>query len=187
MKILSTLSFVFILGTAFVLWPVHSSGQQPPTQPDLPIDAATRVAVIDTLMKELNDSYVFPDVAKKMEIEIRARVTAKEYDSITSSREFAQKLTADLQSVSKDKHLRVRYSHDVLPVRNERREPSESEIAQNKWHNRRVNFGVEKVERLNGNIGYVDLRGFNDHDAGAETVAAAMAFLQHTEALIFDL
>jgi C-terminal processing protease CtpA/Prc len=40
---------------------------------------------------------------------------------------------------------------------------------------------------MNGNIGYVDLRGFNDHDAGADTVAAAMSFLQNTEALIFDL
>ena len=40
---------------------------------------------------------------------------------------------------------------------------------------------------MDGNIGYIDLRGFNDHEAGAETVAAAMTFLQNTDALIFDL
>src|SRR5687768_2787549 len=108
--------------------------QQPP--PDMPIDAATRTAVIDTLFKELNDSYVFPDIAKKMEADIRDRVSKKEYDSLASSREFADKLTADLQSVSKDKHLRVRYSHTVIPTRKERTEPTEAEKEQGRWFNR---------------------------------------------------
>ena len=38
-----------------------------------------------------------------------------------------------------------------------------------------------------GNIGYIDLRGFTDPEAGVETVAAAMNFLANTDALIFDL
>src|SRR5918995_7280495 len=74
-----------------------------PEQPDLTIDAATRTQVIDGILKRLNDSYVFPDVAKKMEQTIRERVEKKEYDQITSSKEFAKKLTDDLQAVSKDK------------------------------------------------------------------------------------
>ena len=161
--------------------------QQPVQQPDMNIDAATRNAVIETLIKELNDGYVFADVAKKMEADLNARMTAKEYDPITSATAFAQKLTADLQSVSKDKHLRVRYSHQPIPVRTQRDQPTVAERERSQWMNKRINFGFEKVERLNGNIGYIDLRGFNDHEAGAETVASAMAFLQNTEALIFDL
>src|SRR5687767_219345 len=82
-----------------------------PEQPDLTIDAATRTQVIDAILKRLNDSYVFPEVAKKMEQSLREHVEKKEYDQITSSKEFAKKLTDDLQAVSKDKHLRVRYSH----------------------------------------------------------------------------
>lgn len=180
-------NFVFaVLIAAYVVVPPMKA-QAPQPQADMTIDAATRAAVIDVLLKELNDSYVFAETAKKMETDIRSRVAAKEYDSVTSSIEFAKKLTADLQSISKDKHLRVRYSQTVLPVRKERREPSAEEIEQSKWFNRRVNFGFEKIERMNGNIGYIDLRGFNDEVAGAETVAAAMAFLQNTEALIFDL
>ena len=80
----------------------------PMEQPDLTIDAATRTKVIDTILKRLSDSYVFPEVAKKMETSIRERVNKKEYDQITSSKEFATKLTNDLQAVSNDKHLRVR-------------------------------------------------------------------------------
>jgi retinol-binding protein 3 len=164
-----------------------AAAQQPPAPSDRTVDATSRTAVVDMLIKELNDSYVFPETAKKMETDIRARLAAKEYDSITSSRGLAEKLTTDLQSVSKDKHLRVRYSHDVIPVRQDRREPTAAEIEQGKWFNKRVNYGFEKVERMNGNIGYVDLRGFNDDEAGADTVAAAMTFLQNTEAIIFDL
>ena len=37
-----------------------------PEQPDLTIDAATRTQVVDTILKRLNESYVFPDIAKKM-------------------------------------------------------------------------------------------------------------------------
>ncbi|HVF31110.1 MAG TPA: S41 family peptidase, partial [Pyrinomonadaceae bacterium] len=127
------------------------------------------------------------ETAKKMEEDVRARLTAKEYDGVTSSRAFAEKLTSDLQAISKDKHLRVRYYHEVFPNRTDRREPTAAEIEQGKWFNRRVNFGFEKVERMNGNIGYIDLRGFNDHEAGAETVAAAMSFVQNAESLIIDL
>ena len=83
-----------------------------PEQPDLTIDAATRTQVIDGILKRLNNSYVFPDVAKKMEQSIRERVDKKEYDQITSAKDFATKLTNDLQAVSHDKHLRVgRYVH----------------------------------------------------------------------------
>ena len=52
---------------------------------------------------------------------------------------------------------------------------------------KRGNYGFAKVERLDGNIGLIDLRGFTDEVGGAETVAAAMTFVANTDALIFDL
>ena len=162
--------------------------QQPNGQmPDMTIDNATRTAVIDTLFKELNDSYVFPEVAKRMETDIRNRMKNKEYDNVTSAQEFAKKLTEDLQSISKDKHLNVRFSKNVIPVRQERREPTAEEKADYESFLKRINYGFEKVERLPGNVGYIDLRGFSDERLGAETVAAAMGFLANTDALIFDL
>ncbi|MDP8979977.1 MAG: S41 family peptidase [Acidobacteriota bacterium] len=51
----------------------------------------------------------------------------------------------------------------------------------------RNNFGFEKVERLQGNIGYLDLRGFMEAQWGSETAVAAMNFLANTDALIIDL
>ena len=156
-------------------------------QPDLTIDAATRTQVIDGILKRLNDSYVFPDMAKKMEQSIRDRVAKKEYDQITSSKEFATKLTTDLQDVSHDKHLRVRYSNQAIPERGERREPTAEEREQRKRDLTWMNHGFAKVERLPGNIGYLEFLNFMDEELGADTVAAAMNFVNGTDALIIDM
>jgi hypothetical protein len=158
-----------------------------PEQKDLTIDAATRTQVVDGILKRLNDSYVFPDVAKKMEQSIRERVSNKEYDQVTSAKDFAARLTKDLQEVSHDKHLRIRYSYDPIPERGPRREPTAEEREQEKRELTWMNHGFTKVERLSGNIGYLDFRGFMDPDFGADTVAAAMNFINGTDALIIDM
>jgi C-terminal processing protease CtpA/Prc len=158
-----------------------------PEQPDLTIDAATRTQVVDAILKRLNDSYVFPEVAKKMEQSIRERVEKKEYDQITSAKEFSKKLTDDLQAVSKDKHLRVRYSHQVIPERGPRREPTAEEQEQRKRDLTWMNHGFGQVERLRGNIGYLEFFNFADEELGADTVAAAMNFVNGTDALIIDM
>ncbi len=163
------------------------AAQQSPDQKDMTIDAAVRDQVVKGLIKNLNQSYIFLETAKKMEADLLARSKNKEYDSMTSAAAFAKKLTTDLQAISKDKHLRVGFSFDVLPARNDAREPSKEEIAAQLQFMRRVNFGFEKVERMQGNIGYIDLRGFTDPETGAETVAAAMTFVANTDAIIFDL
>src|SRR5688500_9009940 len=185
--LISSILTALFIGGALITSPHTAAAQQAPAGADITIDAATRTAVIDSLIKQLNDAYVFPETAKKMEADLRARISSKEYDSVTSGRAFAEKLTADLQSVSKDKHLRVRFSPQVIPIRANRGEPSAEQRERNIWFNKRTNFGFKRAERLNGNIGYVDLRGFSDHESGADTVAAAMAFLVNTDALIFDL
>jgi C-terminal processing protease CtpA/Prc len=52
---------------------------------------------------------------------------------------------------------------------------------------KKENYGFKKVERLAGNIGYVDFRNFASPDYAKETIANVMGFLQYTDAIIFDL
>src|SRR5580765_3664932 len=113
------LALIIVALTVFAL-PSNASAQEERTPPDSTIDANTRKQVVDSILKRLNDSYVFPEVAKAMDTAIRDRVAKGEYDQISSSRAFSETLTKDLQAVSKDKHLRVRYSHEVLPERQPR-------------------------------------------------------------------
>jgi C-terminal processing protease CtpA/Prc len=172
---------------AFVLLPYGLHAQQEARPADMTIDAATRTQVIDAALKELNNRYVFPEVAKQIETSIRQRISNKEYDAVTSAEEFARKLTDDLQAVSRDKHMRVRYSAQPIPVRKQASEPTPEERAEFENNMRRINFAFEKVERLPGNIGYIKFNNFLAPELGAETVAAAMNFVTNTDALIFDL
>jgi hypothetical protein len=87
---------------------------RPPEQPDLTIDAGVRTQVIEGVLKNLQEAYVYPETAKRMEQAIRERVAKKEYEQITSAKALAQMLTEHLQAVSRDKHLRVNYRAEAL-------------------------------------------------------------------------
>lgn len=159
--------------------------QGPPNQPDRTIDARERAEVIEGALQHLDRAYIFADVAKKMRDAIAARVANKAYDDVTSAKALASRLTADLQSVSKDKHLRVNYSHEPFPER--RNEPTPEERARFLDNARRNNYGFNKIERLPGNVGYLELLGFNGLSEAGATGVAAMNFLANADALIIDL
>jgi glycyl-tRNA synthetase beta subunit len=76
----------------------------------------------------------------------------------------------------------VRFSLDALPERLDTQAPTESEIAAEKKDAARRNFGVERVERLPLNIGYIDLRGFEPADWAGDAISAAMNLVANTEA-----
>jgi hypothetical protein len=172
---------------ALLPFTVSPQGPRKP-EPDMPITAAARAEVIDNVISELKRSYVFPKVADEIETAIRARVANKEYDKIESSNAFASTLTENLQAVSHDKHMRLRYRFDPVPKDDGvERGPSPEEIEEMRARGGAVNFGFEKIERLAGNVGYLDLRGFQEPLFAGETAAAAMGFLANTDALIIDL
>ena len=49
------------------------------------------------------------------------------------------------------------------------------------------NFGFQEIKILDGNVGYLNLRGFIPAEVGGDTAIAAMNFLSNTDAIIFDL
>ncbi len=159
----------------------------PPDEPDLAIDAATRRAVVDTLAERIERLYVFPDKARATARALRRRLAAHEYERITSAQEFADSLTSHAQAVTHDLHLRVRYRHEPFPPQSAEGPPPESEMQRMREMARRTNYGFERVERLPGNVGYLDLRQFAGTPEGQVTAVAAMNFLGNVDALIVDL
>jgi hypothetical protein len=161
---------------------------QGPDQSDRTIDAAERRAVIDGVIDRLKEAYVFPDTALAMERALRTRQRRGEYDRLTSARAFADSLTAHLHAVSRDLHLRVRFVARGIPVQPDRDGPSPEDVEQARAFGRRINFGFERVERLAGNVGYVEIRSFGFDTADVSSVAAnAFTFLGNTDALIIDI
>jgi retinol-binding protein 3 len=156
--------------------------------PDATIDAATRSRVIDGVLQRIEEGYVLPAKAGEMTKALRERARRGEYDRIVSAHTLADSLTAHLRAVSRDRHLEVVYQSEGVtdelpaadPTGNERRELLE--------FGRQVNYGLERAERLAGNVGYLEIRSFNfDAQMVDSALAAAMNFLGNTQALIIDV
>lgn len=145
------------------------------------LDAPTRTQLIEALLAKLHDLYVFPQVAVEMETAVRQHMHEGAYDLLMDGTAFVRLLTEHLQAISHDLHLEVRYSERELPTR-------EVEKQENLKLYEMQHFGFYKVERLAGNIGYLDIRPQIYAPAIAGDVAcAAMNFVVDTYALIIDL
>jgi hypothetical protein len=156
--------------------------------PDATIDAATREAVITGVLRRLDQGYVFPQKVVEMTRAVREREKQGAYNQIGSARALADALTRDLQQVSRDRHLEVAYSSRGIIDEPPDAEPSREQRRQRSWFDRRVNFGLERAERLSGNVGYLEIRSFNFDAAVVDSaLAAAMNFLSNTDALIIDV
>lgn len=173
---------IIALATLCVVLPAAA---QP--EPDLKIDAAARTKVIEGSLAALAKNYVFPEVAKKIDAEIRKHVAARKYDQLTSGRAFAAALTADLQAISHDRHMRVIFSPELIPDRKQDGPPPAAEIERFRDEMKFWNAGYMKAERLDGNVGYLRLDAFAPPDEAAPRAAAAMTLLAETGALIIDV
>jgi peptidase S41-like protein len=148
---------------------------------DTGIDASARKDVLDKLARELESRYVFEDTAKKLAQLVRTKQRSNAYKSITTGPALARALTDDLRAVAHDKHLHVDFIFAPFPQRSAG-PPSQEVLNQM----RKQNGAIPKVEILDGNVGYMRVNGVPPLDMARPAVAAAFAFLHHTDALILD-
>ncbi|HLX25332.1 MAG TPA: S41 family peptidase [Usitatibacter sp.] len=153
---------------------------------DAPVDRETRGKVLEACAAALKRAYIFEDVGARMAQALQDRKAAGAYENLTGSQDFARQVTADLQAISSDKHLRLDYSPEVTPPTSTA--PATEALARRERFEREANYGFERVERLNGNVGYLEMRMFATNSPRADEVAsAAMTFLAQADALIIDL
>jgi hypothetical protein len=149
------------------------------------IDAETPARIVDAIAKALNDSYVYPALAKEMEQAIRQHLAHGDDNAITTGPALASALTHQLQEVSHDRHVRVEWLPQIPPEGNG--DPSDDDTARMKAQLERMNCGFVKTERLDGNIGYMKVDVFAPVDVCGATATAAFAALGDVDAVIFDL
>jgi hypothetical protein len=188
---LSALAFMILV--AVLSNPTISLAQDKSDQSDMTIDAAMRREVIEGVLKNIKQHYAYPDAADQMEKALRERLRKGEYDRITSAATLAKVLTGHLQEVREDPHLRVEFtakpgsstSDTAAPVMT----PEEEKAQRETWlrYGSSRNFFIDKADRLGGNVGYLKMSAFFFLDMTKDTLAAAMNFLAHTDALIIDL
>ena len=136
------------------------------------------------------------DAAKVKEVEslLQRRREAGEFSKPQALAAFCDKLQSDLQTVTHDPHGMVAPRAQARPIADPARPPEplqQAEAGEARQRQQMVadggaqNFGFVKVERLDGNIGYLRLDGC--YPGCGEALASALGFLSRTKALIIDL
>jgi hypothetical protein len=147
-----------------------------------------RDLVFQNVIRLARENYVYPEKGEMIASELQGRLKAGKYADIADENELAFRLTLELRSLSDDYHWSVIYDPEGAAGQvDPENEADEDRMKRYLEMARKVNFGFERVERLKGNIGFIDLRHFFPSEYAGETAVAAMNFVANCDALIIDL
>lgn len=130
----------------------------PAAQAAKPVDAAERKAVLEELATQLEANFVFPDIGQRYAAMLRAKLASGAYDQISDPTEFAKAVTADIQAIYPDGHLKL-----VLA-----KAPSGGPGGP------RPTFGLEETKMI-GDVAYLRFSGFPGDDAATERARKFLA------------
>jgi tetratricopeptide (TPR) repeat protein len=148
-------------------------------------DPSYKNEVLRKVGNVVENQYVLADRAEEFADEFRAKCASGAYASLVEPKAFAARVTADLAAITHDKHLnfRVVESSDAgeqavsplhHPVRYARLREKE-------------NTGFSKLEWVEPEIGYLELRRFYSFDQARELALGALRFLANARAIIIDV
>ncbi|UQW99919.1 S41 family peptidase [Streptomyces sp. RerS4] len=143
----------------------------------------TNEQIIAQGLDRIRAGYVFPEKAVDVDAEIRRRLDLGAYAGLDGPG-LCEAVTAHLQEVCPDKHLRLLWTDEPQSL-----EPADQDEGRAAFLDllRRENQGVRRVERLDGNIGLIDVRWIATADGGAAVIGAAMHLVASSSALVLDL
>ncbi|MFE1949271.1 S41 family peptidase [Streptomyces sp. NPDC059524] len=138
--------------------------------------------VIDETIRLLTEHYVFPETAEQVTGVLRRRLAEGAYD-VDDAEELARLVTADLQSVNNDRHLRLK--HHAEPIRAEK--GAATLDAMRREFDASLG-GAPRVQLLDGGVAVVELAPMLfPLDWAAEPLSAALTLASRAQALILDL
>ncbi|WP_405754132.1 S41 family peptidase [Streptomyces sp. NBC_01411] len=138
--------------------------------------------VIDETARLLIEHYVFPETAEQLAGLLRRRLAEGAYD-VDGAEELGRLVTADLQSVNGDRHLRLKYHADRVPP-----EQGSATLASMRRDFDTSLGGAPRVELLDGGVAVVELAPMLfPLEWAAEPLSAALTLASRAQALIVDL
>lgn len=182
------LSFLF----SFLVSPITQYSNALLAQETLKLNQQDHKRIVNKISILLEENYLFPEIGKEIEIYLQTGLNEQKYQEISNPELFAKQITLDLQQINHDRHLALVYDPErVKDLRTEKSQPSEEELREIEQRRiekqRRNNFGFQKVEILEGNVGYLDIHFFRSTDYAASTASGALIFLSNSDAIIIDL
>ena len=153
---------------------------------EITLSDAYKKEVIEKLSILLNDFYIYPDIAKKTSKHLYSQYEAGHFDRFKDNQTFANVLTETVQSFNKDKHMRIMANKPYIAPENSLKRMAEQRMDQiNNYRN--FNHGFQEVKLLEGNVAYLDLRGFAGLYRAKEIADAYMALISQADAVVIDL
>jgi hypothetical protein len=147
--------------------------------------------IVTKALELLRANYVFPEQAERAATAVEARLAAGEYDNLDEIA-LTDLVTRQLQEATDDRHLALMLGEVPPPRARPEAEPGKPEDREARrlarlQRFRLDNFGIRRVERLDGNVGYLDLRRMPVPANAGPAIAAAMELVAGTYALIIDM
>ena len=107
----------------------------------------------------------------------------RRYADTRTTGALATELTKDLFELTHDKHLAVdaRRNEPSISSANGVSDKSRETVG------KRSNFGLQRVEILSGNVGYLKITFFYRPAESRDVISAAMRTIRHADALVLDL
>lgn len=146
-----------------------------------PVD---RDEVIANAAALLETRYVDAEQGRALARALRRQRSA--WAGVTDGPTFASAVTDWLRRESGDGHLGL--SHSPTPIADEPvGEAAFNAGEMERWYGAHVNHGVQRIERLDGNVMLLELSVFPPPAMGGDVIAAAMNVVAQGDALIIDL
>lgn len=130
---------------------------------------------------------MFPEVAANLARVLHENDARGAYAGAKDTQSFALALVHDLRSIGKDAHFQVGYVPEFHPDPGAVGPPSQEQVNKDKAEMAGLGYGVTHLERLDGNVGYIELRGFGPTEAVGKAYDSAMELLSGSAAVIIDL
>lgn len=166
---------IFVFGLV-VGFPATTTSAQDSPQIGIKIDSEFVQQTINSLAAVVRREYLDADTAARVDTSLRQSLSQGRYASVRTLEALAALLTRDLFALTNDKHLAVALVPDKA-------NPEESREA----GGQRSNFGVQRVEILSGNVGYLNITAFYRPGEARAVISAAMRMLTNADALVVDL
>ncbi|MFC3504634.1 S41 family peptidase [Micromonospora krabiensis] len=140
-------------------------------------------AVVERTANLVEEHYVFPEVASQLSVLLADQLAAGRYADTPDPRTLGDTVTADLQSLNGDRHLRLKHHDEPLADRDQ--DPDDERIIRLATT---TMGGIAQVRRLDGNVGLLEIQPhlFPPQLAG-DQLTAALRLLADTDALLLDL
>jgi hypothetical protein len=132
---------------------------------------AERSEVVLALAERIETTFYAPQIARAYAEALRGKLRSGGYDAIDSRDALAEAVTADLQAVNKDGHLRLRAGTPGIAPNGQRRQDVKA-IAKSGW--------------IADGVAYLDFRIFNGEAAGLAELTRFIADHASATTLIID-